>query len=102
MNRKRVSGGSVSIKMRERDNVAIAGNAGGRPAATVLAPGPMLREHLPQGHRDALVDFASTRGAAAQPSAPRSRPFHSQAWDNASACRSTSVVASSCLSGGYL
>ncbi len=52
----------VVIRMNERDNVAIVGNDGGLPAGVVLADGVTLREHVPQGHKVALVDLA--KGAA--------------------------------------
>ena len=52
----------VVIRMSERDNVAIVGNDGGLPAGVVLADGVTLREHVPQGHKVALVDLA--KGAA--------------------------------------
>ena len=47
------------IRMHERDNVAIVANHGGLAAGTVLAGGPTLREHVPQGHKVALVDIAA-------------------------------------------
>jgi len=46
----------VVIRMHERDNVAIVGNDGGLPPGTELADGVTLREHVPQGHKVALVD----------------------------------------------
>ncbi len=52
----------VVISMHAHDNVAIVGNDGGLPAGTVLPDGVTLREHVPQGHKVALVDFA--KGAA--------------------------------------
>ncbi len=48
----------ILIRMHERDNVAIVGNDGGLGAGTVLASGLALRDHVPQGHKVALVDFA--------------------------------------------
>jgi galactarate dehydratase len=47
----------VIIRMHERDNVAIVGNDGGLPAGTALPGGVTLREHVPQGHKVALVDL---------------------------------------------
>ncbi len=52
----------VIISMHERDNVAIVGNDGGLAAGTVLPEGLVLRDHVPQGHKVALQDFAE--GAA--------------------------------------
>ncbi len=47
----------LTISMHERDNVAIVANDGGLPAGAVLASGLILREHVPQGHKVALVDL---------------------------------------------
>ncbi|WP_218011510.1 UxaA family hydrolase, partial [Azohydromonas lata] len=47
----------LTIKMDERDNVAIVANDGGLPAGTVLPGGLVLREHVPQGHKVALTDL---------------------------------------------
>jgi galactarate dehydratase len=47
----------LTIKMHERDNVAIVANDGGLPAGTVLPSGLALREHIPQAHKVALVDL---------------------------------------------
>lgn len=44
--------------MHETDNVAIVVNSGGLPAGTVFDDGLTLREHVPQGHKVALVDLA--------------------------------------------
>src|SRR4051794_30666315 len=52
----------LTIRMHERDNVAIVANDGGLPAGTVLPGGLTLREHVPQSHKVALVDLPS--GAA--------------------------------------
>jgi galactarate dehydratase len=52
----------LCIKVHEADNVAIVANDRGLPAGTVLPSGPVLREHVPQGHKVALVDIAE--GAA--------------------------------------
>ena len=48
----------LTIKVHRDDNVAIVVNSGGLPAGTVLDDGLMLREHVPQGHKVALVDIA--------------------------------------------
>ncbi|WP_325343169.1 galactarate dehydratase [Xylophilus sp.] len=48
--------------MDDRDNVAIVANDGGLPAGTVLTSGLVLRDHVPQGHKVALVDLPA--GAA--------------------------------------
>jgi galactarate dehydratase len=47
------------IRMHERDNVAIVANVGGLAGGTLLPGGPTLREHVPQGHKLALVDIAA-------------------------------------------
>lgn len=52
----------LTIRMHDRDNVAIVANDGGLPAGTVLASGLVLRDKVPQGHKVALVDIAA--GAA--------------------------------------
>lgn len=52
----------ICLKMDEADNVAVVGNTGGLLAGTVLPAGVKLREHVPQGHKIALQDFA--QGAA--------------------------------------
>jgi galactarate dehydratase len=48
---------ALTIKMHERDNVAIVANDGGLHAGTELPGGLVLREHVPQGHKVALVDL---------------------------------------------
>ncbi|MBL8313558.1 MAG: galactarate dehydratase [Rubrivivax sp.] len=48
-----------TIRMHERDNVAIVANTGGLACGTALPDGPTLREHVPQGHKLALVDIAA-------------------------------------------
>ena len=48
----------LTIRMHERDNVAIVANIGGLAGGTLLPGGPTLREHVPQGHKLALVDIA--------------------------------------------
>mgnify|MGYP001016853975 CR=1 FL=1 len=52
----------LTIRMHERDNVAIVANDGGLPAGTALPAGPTLREKVPQAHKVALVDLPA--GAA--------------------------------------
>ena len=51
-------GKPLYIKVHETDNVAIVVNSGGLPAGTVFADGLTLCEHVPQGHKVALVDLA--------------------------------------------
>jgi len=45
------------ITMHDADNVAIVANTGGLPAGAALPSGLTLREHIPQGHKVALVDI---------------------------------------------
>ena len=47
----------LTISMDDRDNVAIVANDGGLPAGTNLPSGLIFREHVPQGHKVALVDI---------------------------------------------
>lgn len=47
----------LTISMSDRDNVAIVANDGGLPAGAKLSSGLTLREHVPQGHKVALVDL---------------------------------------------
>jgi galactarate dehydratase len=47
----------LTIKMTEEDNVAIVANDGGLPKGTALPSGLVLKEHVPQGHKVALVDL---------------------------------------------
>jgi galactarate dehydratase len=49
----------LTIRMHERDNVAIVANDGGLPAGTVLPSGLTLREHVPQAHKVALTDLSA-------------------------------------------
>src|SRR4051794_8547006 len=49
----------LTIRMHERDNVAIVANDGGLPPGTVLPSGLALRDRVPQGHKVALVDLAA-------------------------------------------
>ncbi len=51
------SSAPLLIRMHANDNVAIVANDGGLPAGTELPGGLVLREHVPQGHKVALVDF---------------------------------------------
>ena len=51
-------GKPLCIKVNETDNVAIVVNSGGLPAGTVFDDGLTLREHVPQGHKVALIDLA--------------------------------------------
>lgn len=50
------------IKVHASDNVAIVVNSNGLPAGSVFPDGLALKEHVPQGHKVALVDLA--QGAA--------------------------------------
>jgi galactarate dehydratase len=47
----------LHIRMHPRDNVAIVANDGGLPPGAAFASGLTLREHVPQGHKVALVDL---------------------------------------------
>ena len=47
------------IRMHPDDNVAIVVNDFGLPAGARVPAGPTLREHVPQGHKVALVDIAN-------------------------------------------
>jgi len=49
----------LTIRMHERDNVAIVANDGGLPAGTLLPGGPALVDRVPQGHKVALVAIAT-------------------------------------------
>ena len=51
----------VLIRMHEADNVAIVANDGGLPAGTEVAPGLVLRDKVPQGHKVALVGIPAGR-----------------------------------------
>ena len=48
----------LTIRMHQRDNVAIVANDGGLAAGTVFPDGLTLVERVPQGHKVALVDIA--------------------------------------------
>lgn len=61
----------LNIKVHPTDNVAIVVNSGGLPAGTVFDDGLTLREHVPQGHKVALVDIAQDIQATAKSSATR-------------------------------
>ena len=45
----------LTIRMHERDNVAIVANDGGLPPGTQLPSGLVLCDRVPQGHKVALV-----------------------------------------------
>jgi len=45
----------LTIRMHERDNVAIVANDGGLPSGTQLPSGLVLCDRVPQGHKVALV-----------------------------------------------
>lgn len=47
----------IYIRMHERDNVAIVANDGGLAGGTRFSCGLAVREHIPQGHKVALVDL---------------------------------------------
>ena len=49
----------LTIRMHERDNVAIVANDGGLAAGSVLPSGLVLRDRVPQGHKVALADIAA-------------------------------------------
>ncbi len=49
----------LTIRMHERDNVAIVANDGGLPPGTVLPGGLTLCDRVPQGHKVALQDIAA-------------------------------------------
>jgi galactarate dehydratase len=49
----------LTIRMHERDNVAIVANDGGLAPGAVLPSGLVLRERVPQGHKVALADIAA-------------------------------------------
>ncbi len=49
----------LTIRMHERDNVAIVANDGGLPPGAVLPSGLALRDRVPQGHKVALADIAA-------------------------------------------
>ena len=49
---------ALTIKVHDRDNVAIVVNARGLPADTRLADGTVLRDAVPPGHKIALADMA--------------------------------------------
>ena len=49
----------LTIRMNDRDNVAIVANDGGLAAGTALPSGLVLVDRVPQGHKVALVDIAA-------------------------------------------
>ena len=51
----------VLIRMHEADNVAIVANDGGLPVGTEVAPGLVLLDKVPQGHKVALVGIPAGR-----------------------------------------
>ncbi len=51
------SAAPLTIRMHERDNVAIVANDGGLPPGTVLPSGLVLCERVPQGHKVALANI---------------------------------------------
>jgi galactarate dehydratase len=53
-----MSDAPLTIRMHERDNVAIVANDGGLAVGTVLPTGLVLRDRVPQGHKVALLDIA--------------------------------------------
>jgi galactarate dehydratase len=46
-----------SIQLRAEDNVAVVVNDGGAPPGATFADGVVALEHIPQGHKVALVDL---------------------------------------------
>jgi len=50
---------ALTIRMNQRDNVAIVANDGGLAAGTALPSGPVLVDRVPQGHKVALADIAA-------------------------------------------
>jgi galactarate dehydratase len=50
----------LTIRMHERDNVAIVANEGGLPVGTVLPGGLTLVDRVPQGHKVALVAIGAS------------------------------------------
>jgi hypothetical protein len=48
-----------TVRMDERDNVAIVANDGGLPAGTEVTVDLILREFVPQGHKLALLEIAA-------------------------------------------
>ena len=63
----------LTIRMHERDNVAIVANDGGLKAGTKFPSGLVLSEHVPQGHKVALVDLPE--------GAPRHRDHEARGGD---------------------
>ena len=60
--RSDTTGTPRSIRMHDKDNVAIVANDGGLPAGAVFPDGLVLRDRVPQGHKVALRPIA--RGEA--------------------------------------
>ena len=55
---EKLNSAPITIRIDARDNVAIVASNGGLPQGAVLASGLVLREHVPQGHKVALMDLA--------------------------------------------
>lgn len=55
---KSKAGFPISIKVNDRDNVAIAVDSGGLKAGCGLHDGTRVIDHVPQGHKVALTDLA--------------------------------------------
>lgn len=51
------TGGAITIRIHDRDNVAIVVNRDGLPAGTRLDDGTVLLEPIPPGHKVALYDL---------------------------------------------
>ena len=49
---------AITIKLNERDNVAVVANEEGLPTGTVIEDGTTLLDQVPHGHKVALVDIA--------------------------------------------
>ena len=49
----------LTIRMHERDNVAIVANHGGLAAGTALTSGLVVLDRVPQGHKVALTDITA-------------------------------------------
>ena len=48
----------ITIKLNDRDNVAVVANEEGLPSGTIIKDGTQLLDHVPHGHKVALVDIA--------------------------------------------
>ncbi|WP_298996676.1 galactarate dehydratase [uncultured Desulfovibrio sp.] len=49
----------LCVRIHPDDNVAVIVNDDGLPPGAALVNGPVLKEHIPQGHKVALADIAS-------------------------------------------